>query len=100
MKVHFIKLPTFLIAIIGLTHTSLSWISVQGKQYQPFEENRIQEIRKNSEIRKGFSCEGKTNPAEFVTCRKCLNNLQENSFGKEVHFFYLTEIFYILKGSV
>ena len=45
----------------------LAWITLQGKNYKTFVENKVQEIRENASNSRWFYCQCKSNPADLLT---------------------------------
>ena len=56
------------------SQVTLSWIKAERKMFKPFVENKVCEIRKNSEISKWFFCDTKSTPADILTCAKVHEN--------------------------
>ena len=59
---------------------TLSWVKAEGKMFKPLVENRVCEIRKNTDISKWFFCGAKSNPADILTRPKVHENFQNNLF--------------------
>ena len=57
---------------------TLAWISAVQKEYKTFVENRVQEIRKTTDLSKWFYCKTKENPADLLTRSKIFKNFHEN----------------------
>ena len=55
---------------------TLSWISNKNKEFKTFVENRVQEIRKNTNIKNWFYIDTKNNPADFLTRFKKLDEFR------------------------
>ena len=47
---------------------TLAWITSKGKNFKTFVENRVREIRENTNISRWFYYESKSNPAGLLTC--------------------------------
>ena len=45
----------------------LSWIKAIGKEFKTFVENRLQDIRNNTDIENWFYCPPEFNPADLIT---------------------------------
>ena len=59
---------------------TLAWISAVQKEYKTFVENRVQDIRKTTDVSKWFYCNTKENPANLLTRSKRFENFHENKF--------------------
>ena len=62
---------------------TLAWISSQKKEFKTFVENRVQEIRRNTDLNDWLYCETKQNPADLLTRLKKLENFQACGFWWE-----------------
>ena len=71
------------IQISGRTYRSdsmvtISWIKTYKKEFKIFVENRVQEIRKNSNPKDWYYCESSNNPADLLTRKRTIENFKEN----------------------
>lgn len=55
---------------------TLAWITSPNKEYKVFVENRVQEIRKYTNIESWFYCETAKNPADLLTRLKKINDFK------------------------
>ena len=59
---------------------TLAWIFAVPKEYKTFVENRVQEIRKTTDVCKWFYCNTKKNPADLLRRSKIFENFHKNKF--------------------
>ena len=58
---------------------TISWIKVYKKEFKVFVENRVQEMRKNSNPRDWYYCKSSNNPADLLTHVRTIENFKENN---------------------
>ena len=58
----------------------MAWISAVQKEYKTFVENRVQEIRKTTDVSKWFYHNTKENFSDLLTRSKIFENFHENKF--------------------
>ena len=56
---------------------TILWIKAYKKEFKVFE-NRVQEIRKNSNPKDCYYCESSNNPADLLTRKRTIENFKEN----------------------
>ena len=79
---------------------TLAWIGAHEKEFQTFIENRVQEIRKLTNVKSWFYCNTKNNPADLLTRLQKIEDFQNCKkwwFGPE--FLHEKTINYNLKVS-
>ena len=81
------------------TYGPIRWLLYHGLLYKvkTFVENRVREIRENTNIYWSFYCESKSNPADLLTSCKNFVSFQQNEYVGGVVHFYLRKTFNILK---
>ena len=62
---------------------ALSWIKAIDKGFKTFVENRLREIRDNTDIENWFYCPAEFNPAGLITCVGLTKNFIENKLWWE-----------------
>ena len=62
------------------SQVTLSWVKAKRKMFKPFVDNRICEIRKNTDILEWFFCDTKSKPADILTRPKVHENFQNDLF--------------------
>ena len=67
---------------------SLSWIKSINKEFKPFVENRLVEIRKNVDVSNWYYCRSEINPADLIT--RGGNNLESKLWFNGPDFLYQT----------
>ena len=75
-----------------VSQVTLSWIKAEGKMFKPFVENRVCEIRKNTDISKWFFCDTKSNPADIENFFMRIFKLIY--FGGKVLHFYMKRLLF------
>ena len=53
--------------VVGQTQISFGWIRSINKEFKPFIENRLIEIRRNIDVNDWYYCRSEINPADLIT---------------------------------
>ena len=66
---------------------TISWIKAYKREFKVFVENRVHDIRKNSNPKDWYYCESSNNSADLLTRKRTIENFKESFCGGRGQIF-------------